>query len=80
MTDHNHVYALTITGERQLQEKCECGQLRTVQSPMDARPFIAMLHDVSDPDGLWIRRLTENEEAHYRELLGLDGDDGTAQP
>ena len=75
MTDHSHEWANThkISGW-ELSETCRCGAYCEIKFPPNGPPSRDIWPE-SAHQGIagWTRQeaLTDDEEAHYREILGL---------
>ena len=73
MTDHSHQWVNTheISGGR-LSETCGCGAYCVIEFPPDGPPSRNIFPDHDTGAGFARQKaLTDDEKAHYRELLGL---------
>lgn len=73
MADHSHQWGNSneILGGR-LSETCGCGVYCIIEFPPDGPPLRNIFPDrVTDAGFARREALTEDEEAHYREILGL---------
>ena len=71
---HQHIWSFLITGDRSAEQRClNCLAIEWAQLPVDSGPFLVHRPDRNVPDELWCRPMTGSEEAHYCEMLELDG-------